>query len=189
MTRRGYADAEPLYKRSLSIREKALGPDHPHVGTTLNNLANAQRRFAEAEPLLKRAEHIPGWEVADIPILFATNRNPEPRIAGWLSFGARQETDVAKVGYGKSTVRAPKSEVENRANRSQKRLASAIVWRGSKRPSQILPFVGTSSRQTAQAWPPSPAIGCHGPPAFRTRPSFSCMATTIALKMQCAAPP
>ena len=26
-----YADAEPLYKRSLAIREKALGPDHPDV--------------------------------------------------------------------------------------------------------------------------------------------------------------
>ena len=28
-----YAEAEPLYKRSLAIREKALGPDHPDVAT------------------------------------------------------------------------------------------------------------------------------------------------------------
>ena len=28
-----YAEAEPLYKRALAIREKALGPDHPDVGT------------------------------------------------------------------------------------------------------------------------------------------------------------
>ena len=28
-----YAEAEPLYKRSLAISEKALGPDHPDVGT------------------------------------------------------------------------------------------------------------------------------------------------------------
>ena len=34
-----YADAEPLYKRSLAIREKSLGPDHPDVATSLNNLA------------------------------------------------------------------------------------------------------------------------------------------------------
>ena len=27
-----YAEAEPLYKRSLAISEKALGPDHPDVG-------------------------------------------------------------------------------------------------------------------------------------------------------------
>ena len=36
-----YAEAEPLYKRSLAIREKALGPDHPDVGTSLNNLAGS----------------------------------------------------------------------------------------------------------------------------------------------------
>ena len=34
-----YADAEPLYKRSLAISRKALGPDHPDVATSLNNLA------------------------------------------------------------------------------------------------------------------------------------------------------
>ena len=53
-----YAEAEPLYKRALAIREKALGPDHPDVGTSLNNLAElyrAQGRYAEAEPLYKRA--------------------------------------------------------------------------------------------------------------------------------------
>ena len=53
-----YADAEPLYKRSLAIYEKALGPDHPHVATALNNLAQlyqAQGRYADAEPLYKRS--------------------------------------------------------------------------------------------------------------------------------------
>ena len=53
-----YAEAEPLYKRALAIPEKALGPDHPSVGTSLNNLAGlyrAQGRYAEAEPLYKRA--------------------------------------------------------------------------------------------------------------------------------------
>ncbi len=34
-----YADAEPLYERSLAILEKALGPEHPEVATSLNNLA------------------------------------------------------------------------------------------------------------------------------------------------------
>ena len=35
-----YADTEPLYKRALAIREKALGPDHPDVAQSLNNLAD-----------------------------------------------------------------------------------------------------------------------------------------------------
>ena len=53
-----YADAEPLYKRSLAIKEKAFGPDHPDVALSLNNLAElyrAQGRYADAEPLYKRA--------------------------------------------------------------------------------------------------------------------------------------
>ena len=53
-----YADAEPLYKRALAIREKALGPDHPDVAQSLNNLADlytAQGRYTDAEPLYKRA--------------------------------------------------------------------------------------------------------------------------------------
>jgi tetratricopeptide (TPR) repeat protein len=53
-----YAEAEPLYKRALEIREKALGPDHPDVAQSLNGLAElyrAQGRYAEAEPLFKRA--------------------------------------------------------------------------------------------------------------------------------------
>jgi hypothetical protein len=37
-TKGRYADAEPLYQRSLAIREKALGREHPDVAPTLNNL-------------------------------------------------------------------------------------------------------------------------------------------------------
>ena len=53
-----YAAAEPLHKRSLAIREKALGPGHPKVAQSLNNLAELYRvqgRYAAAEPLHKRA--------------------------------------------------------------------------------------------------------------------------------------
>ena len=37
-----YADAEPLYKRCLAIREKALGPDHPDVAEPPNGLAGSR---------------------------------------------------------------------------------------------------------------------------------------------------
>jgi tetratricopeptide (TPR) repeat protein/CHAT domain-containing protein len=53
-----YADAIPLAQRALAIREKALGPDHPDVATSLYNLANlyhSQGRYAEAEPLYQRS--------------------------------------------------------------------------------------------------------------------------------------
>ncbi len=53
-----YAEAEPLYQRSLAIRKKALGSEHPDVGQSLNNLAElyrAQAKYIEAEPLYKRS--------------------------------------------------------------------------------------------------------------------------------------
>ena len=52
-----YADAEPLYKRSLAIEEKALGPDHPDVASVAEQSGaalSAQGRYADAEPLYKR---------------------------------------------------------------------------------------------------------------------------------------
>jgi hypothetical protein len=53
--------AEPLHKRALAIREKALGPDHPSVATSLENLAElyrATKRNTEAEVLEARAAKI-----------------------------------------------------------------------------------------------------------------------------------
>ena len=38
------AQAEPLFKRSLAIWEKALGPDHPDVTTSLENMATLYRK-------------------------------------------------------------------------------------------------------------------------------------------------
>ena len=58
-----YAGAEPLYHRSLAIREKALGPEHPDVATSLNilgSLYHAQGKYAGAEPLYHRSLAI--WE-------------------------------------------------------------------------------------------------------------------------------
>ena len=49
-----YDAAVPLAVRALSIREKALGPEHPDVATALNNLAalyKANGEYAKAEPL------------------------------------------------------------------------------------------------------------------------------------------
>jgi tetratricopeptide (TPR) repeat protein len=52
------AEAKPLLHRSLALREKALGPDHPDVAPGLNNLAAlyyAQGQYAKAEPLYQRS--------------------------------------------------------------------------------------------------------------------------------------
>lgn len=47
-----------MQKRNLAISEKSLGPDHPDVGFSLNNLALVymrQGRFTEAEPVFRRS--------------------------------------------------------------------------------------------------------------------------------------
>ncbi len=52
-----YAQAEPLFLRALALRESVLGPDHPAVVTSLNNLAllyKVQGRYSEAERLFRR---------------------------------------------------------------------------------------------------------------------------------------
>ncbi len=56
-----YAQAEPLYQRSLAIREKALGPEHPNVATVLENYAallHKLNRHAEADKMEARAQAI-----------------------------------------------------------------------------------------------------------------------------------
>lgn len=56
-----YADAEPLYKRAMAIRETVFKPTHPHIIQSLNDLAAlyyAQGRYAATEPLLKRIMEI-----------------------------------------------------------------------------------------------------------------------------------
>ena len=60
-----YAKAQTFYENALAIREKALGPEHPDVAVSLNNLAalyDAHGQYSKAEPLYQRALGI--WEKA-----------------------------------------------------------------------------------------------------------------------------
>ncbi len=41
-------EAEPLHKRALAIWEKALGPEHPDVPTSLENYAAMLRKTRRA---------------------------------------------------------------------------------------------------------------------------------------------
>ncbi len=52
------AQALPLLQRSLELRERAFGPDHPEVATAVNDLGNllgSLGEYTEARPLLERA--------------------------------------------------------------------------------------------------------------------------------------
>ena len=56
-----YKEAELLLKRSLALRKRRLGPNHPDVAQSLNNIAILlcnQGKYIEAEPLYRRALEI-----------------------------------------------------------------------------------------------------------------------------------
>ena len=53
-----YVRAVVVGKKALKVAEEIVGPDHPSVARSLNNLAllyNTQGQYAAAEPLYKRA--------------------------------------------------------------------------------------------------------------------------------------
>jgi tetratricopeptide (TPR) repeat protein len=53
-----YHEAELLYRRALAIYEQQLGPEHPEIATSLNNLAalyRTQGEYEQAELLYRRA--------------------------------------------------------------------------------------------------------------------------------------
>lgn len=74
-----YAEAEPLYKNSLAILEKALGPEDrliAVVSVNLGELYRAQLRYAEAELLYRRAltvmEKVHGAEHPSVAAILTT---------------------------------------------------------------------------------------------------------------------
>ena len=74
-----YLGAVDVVKKALELAEKAFGPGHPTVATSLNNLSalyQAQGQYAQAEPLYKRSLAI--WEKSlgpDHPIVAASLNN------------------------------------------------------------------------------------------------------------------
>jgi hypothetical protein len=93
--RANYEEAEPLYQRSLAIKEKALGPDHPEVGTTVMNLAllrQAQGCADDAVPLFHRGvsiferalgpEHPTTVKVRGLRDSFLADHLPKPQSPG-----------------------------------------------------------------------------------------------------------
>ena len=69
-----YSEAMPLAQESLKLREEALGPNHPDVAISLNNLADLymrQGRLAEAELLFRRSLAIKEKILVCAPVFFS----------------------------------------------------------------------------------------------------------------------
>jgi tetratricopeptide (TPR) repeat protein len=66
------ANAEPLYRTALEMREQSLSPNHIALAASNDNLAKfyiAQNKFAQAEPLFRRSYEISQKVLGDKPEL------------------------------------------------------------------------------------------------------------------------
>ncbi len=69
-TQGNYAQAEPLLRRALAIREKVLGSEHPDVASVLENYAvllHRLNRHAKADKMEARAQAIRAKHAQEIP--------------------------------------------------------------------------------------------------------------------------
>ena len=123
-----YSDAEPLYKRSFKIYEKALGPDHPSIAVTLNNLAvlyNAQGRYSDAEPLYKRS----------LAIKEKTLGPYHPSVSNTLTnlafLNYEQNKPVEALGYTRRAAKILRTRVDRPTTRQEESVQSeqrATKW-------------------------------------------------------------
>jgi tetratricopeptide (TPR) repeat protein len=107
-----FKQAEEFYKRSLQIREGALGKTHEDVATSYNNLANLYKdlgRYADAEPLYKRAIEIYSLKnnksmLAGTYHNYASLRKKEGKTAEAIAF-YRKSLDYADQSIGPDNPR------------------------------------------------------------------------------------
>jgi tetratricopeptide (TPR) repeat protein len=88
-------EAEPLYARALSLRERALSPEHPDTATSLHNLALVYEkggRYAEAEPQYRRAVRIRERAFGPEHPYTAASVRAYTQLKGSSATGSRQES-------------------------------------------------------------------------------------------------
>jgi tetratricopeptide (TPR) repeat protein len=107
------APAEPLWRRSLEIRRKNLGADHPEsigTGDKLGLCLVAQGKYGEAEPLLRKSlAHREGYYGTDDPGIMASLNNmskfflAQKKYAEAEAFASR----AVKIGRAKTGLMPP----------------------------------------------------------------------------------
>ncbi len=102
-----YDRAVVVAKKALQVAEQNVGPNHPAVATSLNNLAglyDTQGQYAQAEPLYKRSLAI--WEKAlgpDHPNVATSLEN-----LAALYRATKREKEAEKLEQRVATIRAIK---------------------------------------------------------------------------------
>jgi tetratricopeptide (TPR) repeat protein len=98
-----YVQAEPLYQRTLAIREKLLGPEHPDTATSLNNLTELYRtqgKYEQAEPLY----HCAHVAEKTLPLRKRHHWSYVIKAASYLHSRERKDTFIRKERGDKSMM-------------------------------------------------------------------------------------
>lgn len=107
------AEAEPLWRRSLLIRQRLLGPEHPEVIGSGDKLAMSlldQKKFPEAEALLKKslAHREKVFEPDDPKLMPSLNRLAELCVAqSKFAEGEPYATRAVQIGRGTMGLTPP----------------------------------------------------------------------------------
>jgi CHAT domain-containing protein/tetratricopeptide (TPR) repeat protein len=133
---RVFTETEDLYRRALAIQESSLGPDHPSLAATLNNLGallDQRGKYEEAEPLQRRS----------LSILEKSLGALHPDTAGTLTTLAVSLDRQGKIVEAEETYRRA-VELSRKASNprtlllNSSRLGFALAKRGRLR--EALPF-------------------------------------------------
>jgi esterase/lipase superfamily enzyme len=116
-----HAEATPLFERAMTLEEGrgvAAGEALSMLYINAANNAEARGQIDDVARLRAKLAALPGWQAADVEVLYATNRTRTADAAGRPRFGDTPLIDPAALVIGAATVRAPRTEVLNRAART-----------------------------------------------------------------------
>jgi tetratricopeptide (TPR) repeat protein len=156
------AQAELLYRRSFAIAERNLGPEHPDVALSLNNLAAlaaAREDFPEAHRLLRRAQTIDG-KLIDAVLGF-TSDDQKLRFLATRSAPMQAFLSVVSQHFSNSTSRRDALDVWLQRKgvilETQKRFQEALVTAESPEALEAFQALARVRTRLSQLSSPVPA--------------------------------
>ena len=151
-----YAEAEPLWRRSMAIRAKHLGSEHGEVigsGDKLAMCLCAQKKFPEAEALLRKslAHREKAFEGEETKIMPSLNRLAELYVASGR-FAEAEASARRAVGIASTTIGLQPASIAD----SKRWLGAALAGQGKAE--DAIPFYDAALPLKKRQLPAAPHI-------------------------------